>query len=308
MMKIVIAGGSGYLGKQLCDFYQSEADEIIVLSRSSAPTHGKVKTVLWDAKTIGTWMHELEGADMLINLVGKNVNCRYTERNKNEILSSRLDSTRVLGEAVKKLKTPPVVWIQSSSVTIYRDSRDMVMTEANGIRGFNFSELVCIRWEKLFDSLELPGTRKIILRTGIVLGTSDSALPRLMNLVKFGLGGQQGDGQQFVSWIHEKDVLNTIEWLRTHGDESGIYNCTAPHSVTNRNFMATLRSIMRMPFGLPTPAFLLVVGSFIIRTEPELVLKSRKVYPQRLLDNGFVFEFPDLTSALVDLCQHEKRS
>jgi uncharacterized protein len=307
-MKIVLAGGSGYLGNVLSAFYQDKATEIVILSRQAEKRSSPVRIVTWDARTLGGWIDAIEGADLLINLTGKNVNCRYTKKNRNEILRSRIDATLVLGEAVTALNSPPPVWIQSSSATIYRDSHEMLMTERNGVIGTGFSENVCVEWERAFEALRLPETRKICLRTGIVLGRSDGAMPRLMNLVKFGLGGQQGNGQQFVSWIHERDFIDAVEWLRTQPNESGIYNCTAPQPVTNAEFMRALRSEINAPFGLPTPAAALSVGALIIGTEPELVLKSRKVYPQRLLDNGFVFEFPDLKSALVDLCQRAKRS
>jgi len=307
-MKIVLAGGSGFIGHAICDHYKDIASEIVVMSRRISPSTAPIRFVQWDAQTVGPWAKELENTDLLINLTGKNVNCRYTEENKADILRSRIDSTRVLGEAVQELNQPPKLWIQSSSATIYRDSKNLLMTEEQGEKGSSFSEMVCIEWEKAFESIVLPHTRKILLRTSIVLGVSDSALPRLMNLVKFGLGGQQGNGQQFVSWIHERDVVNVIEWLRAHPSASGIFNCTAPQPVTNREFMRALRHEMDVPFGLPAPEFLLAMGARLIGTETELVLKSRKVYPQRLLDNGFVFEFPDLKSALVDLCQREKRS
>lgn len=307
-MKIILAGGSGFIGQVLCDFYKDIASEIIILSRRVEKKEAPIRMVEWDACNVGTWAKELENADLLINLTGKNVNCRYTEQNKTEILSSRIDSTLTLGAAVQQLKSPPPLWIQSSSATIYRDSRDLLMTEQEGIKGSGFSEMVCIEWEKAFESIALPRTRKVLLRTSIVLGPTDSAMPRLLNLVKFGLGGHQGNGQQFMSWIHERDVVNVIEWLRKHPSASGIFNCTAPQPVANDTFMRTLRQEMNIPFGLPAPEFLLSLGAKIIGTETELVLKSRKVYPQRLLDNGFVFEFPDLKSAIVDLCQRAKKS
>jgi uncharacterized protein (TIGR01777 family) len=307
-MKIIIAGGSGYLGNILAQFYKTKAHEVIILSRNSSAATGNVRTVQWDGKTTGVWVNELEGADMLVNLAGKNVNCRYTEKNKKEILESRLNATRVLGEAIQGLRTPPALWIQSSSATIYRYSEDKMMTEEDGQRGMGFSEMVCQRWEKLFTEIDVPRTRKVILRTGIVLGRKDGALPRLVNLVKLGLGGKQGHGRQYVSWIHERDFVSLVEWVRVHPVVTGIFNGTAPQPVMNKNFMAQLRHEFRMSFGLPAQRWLLGLGALIIGTETELILKSRKVYPQRLLDNGFVFEFPDLKSALVDLCQQEEIS
>ncbi|RAW03558.1 TIGR01777 family oxidoreductase [Pseudochryseolinea flava] len=307
-MKIIIAGGSGYIGTVLCDFYKDKASEIIILSRRVEKTEAPIRTVLWDATTLGEWKHELENADMLVNLVGKSVNCRYTEENKNEILRSRIASTHILGEAVQQLKSPPSLWIQSSSATIYRHSIDLMMTEAEGEKGSNFSENACVKWENTFNTIPLSRTRGVILRTSIVLGRRDGAFPRLMNLVRAGLGGQQGSGEQFVSWIHERDFVNVIEWIRTHPTACGIYNCASMQPVTNKEFMNSLCKAMHVPFALPAPEFLLRWGAKIIGTETELILKSRKVYPERLLDHGFVFEFPDLKSALVDLCRRERKS
>lgn len=308
-MKIVLAGGSGYLGAVLTDFYKDKTNQIIVLSRGPESTQGNVHTIHWDGKTSGPWTHHLENADLLINLTGKNVNCRYTEKNKREILDSRIDSVRVLGEAVRRLRQPPQLWIQSSSATIYRDSEDKLMDEQTGEIGNGFSENICIQWEKAFAEQSLPGTRKVVLRTGIVLGRSDSALPRLINLVRVGLGGPQGKGTQYSSWIHERDVVSVIEWIRLHPEASGVFNCTAPQPVPNTVLMRELREKLNVPIGLPTPSWLLAIGAAMIGTETELILKSRKVYPQRLLDEGFVFEFPDLKAALGDLCPVEvKRS
>jgi len=306
-MKIVVAGGSGFIGKILIETFKAQAD-IVVLTRGENRTVENVNYMHWDGEHIGAWTAVLTGADVLINLTGKNVNCRYTEKNKAEILNSRLASTRVLGKAVDEMRDPPSLWIQSSSATIYRHSEDLLMTEKNGELGNDFSEQVCLQWEGMFNRQILPQTRKVVLRTGIVLGASDSALPRLINLVKTGLGGKQGNGNQFVSWIHERDVVSTINWIIKNKKAEGVYNVVAPQPRTNQEFMKTLRKTLKIPFGLPAPAWLLTLGAWIIGTETELILKSRKVYPQRLLDEGFVFEFPDLKSALEDLWFSVKRN
>jgi len=306
-MKIVLAGGSGFIGKILIDTFKAQAD-IVVLTRGKNRTHENINYVHWDGKRIGSWTEALNGADVLINLTGKNVNCRYTEKNKAEILNSRLESTRVLGTAIDQMRNPPSLWIQASSATIYRHSEELLMTEKNGELGNDFSEQVCLQWEGMFNRQLLPFTRKVLLRTGIVLGTSDSALPRLINLVKTGLGGKQGNGKQFVSWIHERDVAHIINWIVKNKEAAGVYNVVAPQPLTNQDFMKTLRKTWNVPFGLPAPAWLLTLGAWIIGTETELILKSRKVYPQRLLDEGFVFEFPDLKSALEDLWFSVKRN
>lgn len=306
-MKIVLAGGNGFLGNILRDALKLKAQEIVILTRGKSLRSGNVSYVHWDGRSLGPWTSALEGADVLINLTGKNVNCRYTEKNKREILRSRLDSTRVLGKSMERLQQAPSLWLQCSSATIYRNSHDKLMDEKTGECGNDFSEQVCLQWEGMFNRQLLPATRKVTLRIGIVLDASGSALSRLINLTRFGLGGKQGDGKQFVSWIHKEDVVKIIDWIIATPHVNGVLNVVAPNPITNNHFMQTLRAALKVPFGLPMPAWLLSAGAKLIGTEPELILKSRKVYPQRLLDKGFVFEFPDLKSALVDLCQPEAK-
>lgn len=304
-MKIILAGGSGFLGNGLINAFRSSMESIVVLTRGESTSSGNVHHVHWDGKTLGPWTNSLEGADVLINLTGKNVNCRYTEKNKTEILRSRLDSTRVLGKALDRMSSPPALWIQCSSATIYRHSEDKLMDEKSGECGNGFSEQVCLQWEGMFNRQILPYTRKVVLRIGIALGTSGSALPRLINMTKAGFGGRQGNGKQFVSWIHHQDIVRIINWIIENPQANGVYNAVAPQPLANRDFMKSLRKALKVPLGLYMPTWLLSIGAWLIGTETELILKSRKVYPQRLLDNGFVFEFPDLNSALVDLCQPE---
>lgn len=299
--RVVLAGGSGYIGSVLADFYAKKAEEVIILSRKPLANKGNIRTVLWDAKKLDTWVMELEGTDLLINLTGKNVNCRYTQKNKDEILNSRLDSTRILGQAIQQLKRPPKVWIQCASATIYRHAEDRFMDEVNGEIGNGFSVDVCKAWEKVFWDQEASLTRKILLRTSIVLGKSDGAFPRLLSLVQSGLGGKQGNGRQYVSWIHEDDVTGVIHWLYTHEATSGIFNCTSPSPVTNASFMDTIRKVVDVPVGLPAPEWLLSIGAWMIGTETELILKSRWVMPAELLNAGYTFQFPDLASAVQDI-------
>jgi uncharacterized protein (TIGR01777 family) len=229
------------------------------------------------------------------------VNCRYNEKNKAEILGSRLDATAALGKAVVKLSNPPKVWIQSASATIYRQADDRPMDEYTGEIGDGFSVDVCNAWEKMFWEQNTPRTRKVVLRIGIVLGKSDSALPRMLRLTRFGLGGGQGSGRQYMSWIHETDVASVIHWVYSNKEIQGTFNCTSPCPLTNNDFMRTLREVCKVPFGLVTPAWLLGIGAWLIGTETELVLKSRWVLPKKLLDAGFVFKFPDLRDALIDI-------
>jgi uncharacterized protein (TIGR01777 family) len=304
--KIVIAGGNGFLGSVLTEYFRHKANKIVLLARNEISVEGNVRWVHWNGKNAGEWVNELEGADLLINLAGKSVNCRYTSENKRLILESRINSTRALGEAVLRCKNPPKVWMNSSSATAYVGSYDKLMTERDEV-GNDFSMNICRQWEAVFNECSLPQTRKIILRTGIVLGQNGGALSPLMNLVKFGLGGKQGRGEQYCSIIHQNDFCRIIEFLLNVRHAEGIFNVTAPKPVTNVDFMRSLRSAMGVPFGLSSPRWLLSMGAIVIRTEAELILKSRKVFPQKLLDEGFVFEFTDAKVALEDLCRNAAR-
>lgn len=299
--KIILAGGNGYLGQVLAAYYQHKAEEIVVLSRKPTDFQGNIKTVLWDGQTMGPWINELEGADMVINLCGKNVNCRYTPANKAEIMLSRLAPTRLLGNAIEKLLTPSPLWINISSATIYRHAEDHPQDEASGDIGYGFSIDVCQQWEESFFACYTPHTRKVALRMGIVFGAKDGVFPRLLNLVKAGLGGRQGDGEQYVSWVHEQDAARTTEWVADHPELKGAINCTAPEPIKNTDLMRTLRLAYGVCIGLPAPVWLLGIGARIIGTETELILKSRWVKPQRLLDSGFHFQFAKAAHAVHDI-------
>jgi len=299
--KIILAGGNGYLGRVLADYYRNIADEIIILSRKSFATEGNVKVKLWDGYTEGGWAETLENADLLVNLCGKNVNCRYNESNRKEIVNSRIVPTQLLGKVIQKLQNPPKLWINITSATIYRHAEDLAQDEEMGDIGYGFSIDVCRIWEKTFFETYTPNTRKIALRMGIVLGRSDGAFPRLLNLVRFGLGGQQGDGEQYVSWIHEQDAAKCTEWLLDHENLEGVINCTAPHPLKNKDLMKSIRASYGVPFGLPSPAWLLEIGAKIIGTETELILKSRWVVPTRLLASRFNFQFAKAEHAVKDI-------
>jgi NAD dependent epimerase/dehydratase family enzyme len=274
MNKVVLAGGSGYLGSVIADFYRNKAKEIVILSRVARAQKGNIRTVKWSTEKIGPWTIELEGCDLLINLNGKNVNCRYTEKNKIEIIKSRVDATKVLGEAVKQLSNPPKVWIQLASATIYRHAEDRFMDEQ---------------------------TRKIVLRVGIVLGSRDGVFPRLKNLTRLGLGGKQGSGKQYVSWIHEDDVANIIDWSYQHIEILGTYNCTSPGPIMNKDFMRIIKQACRVTFALPAPVWLLKIGAMVIGTETELILKSRWVMPTKLMQAGYQFQFADARKAIENI-------
>lgn len=298
--KIVLAGGNGYLGTVLADYYKPIADEIIILSRHAKPAENNIKTVVWDGRNEADWATELENADLLVNLCGKNVNCRYTAKNKREILNSRIDPTNLLNDVALKLQHPPKLWINITSATIYRHAEDRPQDELNGELGFGFSVDICRAWENAFFKVNTPHTRKVALRMGIVFGKSDGVFPRLLNLVKMGLGGQQGNGQQYVSWIHEDDVAGITQWLLEHHELSGIINATAPNPVKNAEQMRLIREIYAKHFSLPAPRWLLAIGALIIGTEPELILKSRWVLPSRLLEDGYMFKFPGMREAIAD--------
>lgn len=302
--KIILAGGNGYLGTVLSEYYRDLADEIIILSRKPKAANRNIKTAVWDGCTEGDWITALDGADMLVNLCGKNVNCRYTKANREEIINSRVIPTKLLGKVIEKMPNPPKLWINLSSATIYRHAEDRPQDEINGDIGYGFSIDVCQRWEEAFYDSNTPQTRKIALRMGIVLGMADSAFPRLLNLVKFGLGGRLGDGKQYLNWVHEQDAARCTEFLLQHTELDGNINCTAPVPVQNAQFMATLRKAWGIPFGLPTSAWLLGIGMAIAGSEPELVLKSRWVVPKRLLDAGYKFLFGEAEQAIKDLLKY----
>lgn len=297
--RVVIAGGSGFVGTTLAK-HLAPTHDVVILSRTSRRPINNIRFVEWNGRDIGNWVNELDNAFALINLTGKNVNCRYNAANKKEILESRINSIRVLGEAMNRVPNPPKIWLQMSSATIYRHSEDRPMDETFGEVGDDFSMNVCKEWEKTFNALTLGGVRKIIMRTSIVIGPNGGALPPLRNLVKVGLGGRQGNGEQMVSWIYEKDLATIVEWM-INGSASGVYNVTAPQPLQNRTFMKRLRAAFHLSFGLPSPKWLLNFGAMFIGTETELVLKSRWVIPKRLLQEGYRFKFPSVESALKDI-------
>jgi len=299
--KIVLAGGTGFIGRGLIRFFGHENYEFVILTRNPKKRDDGVKEVYWDAKTLGPWTAELENAEALINLTGKSVNCRYTEENKREIIQSRTYSTGILSTAILQLKQAPKVWLNSSSATVYRYSENKNMDELSGELGDDFSPGVVKAWEKAFNEVPLPSTRKFTLRISIVLGKGDGVIPRLVNLVRFGLGGNQGHGAQFFSWIHEEDFYRIVGWCIENPEKEGIYNCCVPNPVTNHYLMQTMRRTMHMPFGLPATTWMLKIGALIIGTETELILKSRRVVPTRLLQQGFVFNYPEIDGALRNL-------
>jgi len=299
-MKVVIAGGSGFLGRELADHFKGE-NEVVIFTRGASKVLDNIKFVQWDGSTIGDWRNEMEGVELLINLTGKSVDCRYTDENKKEIIRSRVDSTNILGEVVETLKNPPRVWLNSSTATIYRYSEDKEMDEENGEIGNDFSMNVAKAWEEVFYASNTPKTRKVALRISLVLGISGGVYPVLRRLAKFGMAGKMGTGKQRFSWIHIEDLLRAIDHIIENEDIEGPVNCTAPEIPANGEFMKGLRKSLKVPIGIPQPKILLKIGGFIIRTESELILKSRWVIPKKLQEQGFKFQYSDPESALKNL-------
>lgn len=349
--KVVIAGGTGFIGQSLIR-YLGKQNDIVILTRLTDDSNNlyghrmltqqkeyRVRYVQWDGKhPEPEWLRELEGSDLIINLSGRSVNCRYHKRQRQEIIESRVNPTIAIGNAIRQLKNPPPIWINASSATIYRHSQSRPNDEfgeisdhkshnmpysfldrirhrknkwlaalkyGNDSREYreldlDFSISVVKQWEKSFFDQETPLTRKIALRMAITLGTGGVLIP-FLNLCKFGMGGRHGHGRQMFSWVHEEDVVRMIQWLVERPGSDGIYNCVAPNAISNAKFMKSLRIISKNRIGLPAPATLLELGAFFIGTETELMLKSRWAYPGRALLEGFKFKYNTVDAALKEI-------
>ena len=296
--KLVLAGSNGFLGRYLAAYFQQLGYEVVGLNRSGP---GGLR---WDGRTLGPWAQALEGADLLVNLAGRTVDCRYSEANRRAILASRTESTQVLAAAVAACARPPRAWLNSSTATIYPDTRGTVPanTEASATPGDTFSEQVGLAWEQTFFGAEVPAaTRRVALRTAIVLGPDGGAFPVMARLARFGLCTPQGGGQQFISWLHIRDFCRAVQFVADTEALAGPVNLCAPHPLPNAAFNALLAKQLRPLLRLPQPRWLLEIGAFALRTETELILKSRKVYPARLLDAGFRFEYPECAAAVAEL-------
>jgi hypothetical protein len=298
--KIIIAGGSGFIGRELANYFKNKY-HVIVLTRGNYKNENGITFMNWDAKSLGNWATELEGAEALINLTGKSVNCRYNEANKAEIYESRLNSTAILGEAIKQCKQKPKVWINAASGTIYRNEFEKPNTETNGIIGEGFSVDVCQKWEQMFYSFSFKEVRQINLRIAIVLQKDKSVMIPFKKLAKFGLGGKAGNGNQMFSWIHIDDFCRAINHFINHQKSIGTYNLASPNAVTNANFMQKIREKLNMPIGINQPKWLLEIGAWLIKTETELILKSRWVYPEKLINEGFKFHFEKMEETINTL-------
>ncbi|RYY60904.1 MAG: TIGR01777 family protein [Chitinophagaceae bacterium] len=311
--KIIIAGGTGFIGQELIKFF-GNGNDLVILGRQAknqannrnhysdlaADDLLRTRYVQWDGKTAGAWAAELERADLLVNLAGKSVNCRYTEANKQEIMDSRVNANHALGAAIRLCKKPPALWINSSSATIYRHATDHAQDEFTGETGEGFSVDVCKQWEASFYGESTPATRKAALRIAITLGEGGVLIP-YFNLLKFKMGGAQGSGKQMYSWVHKDDLCHAIGFIHDHNELDGTFNVAAPNPVPNRDFMTALRKATGHVFGLPAYSWMLKAGAWMIGTETELVLKSRCVIPSRLLQAGFSFRFPYIGPAFEDI-------
>ncbi len=307
-MKIVLAGGTGQVGRILTRAFQKSGDEVVILSRGS-----RENVVQWDGKTIGSWTDRLNGADVVINLAGRSVNCRYTPANRREIIESRVNSVHAIGKAIQQVQNPPRVWLQASTATIYSHRFDAPNDEATGIIGgseanapdtWRFSIDVATAWETaVTDVGTLPKTRVVLMRSAMTMSPDRGGVfAHLLGVVRFGLGGPTGSGKQFMSWIHEYDFVRAVRFLIENENLSGAVNVCSPNPLPNSDFMRELRRAWGMRFGLPARKWMLEIGTFLLRSESELVLKSRRVVPRRLLDAGFEFQYPNWREAARDLC------
>ena len=310
-MKIVIPGGTGQVGKLLARAFVADGHEVVVLSRK--PGSAPWQVIGWDAETVGEWAASLDGADAVINLAGRSVNCRYHAENRRLIIESRIKSTQAVGAAIARAARPPRVWLQASTATIYAHRYDAPNDEATGILGgseesapetWRFSIDVAKAWERAACEVNLPRTRRVLLRSAMTMSPDPGGIfDVLLGLVRWGLGGASGDGRQYISWIHDRDFIRAIYWLIDHAELAGPVNLTSPNPVPNAEFMCTLRKAWGTRIGLPAAKWMLAIGAFAMRTETELILKSRRVVPGRLLQSGFEFHFPKWIEAAGDLCK-----
>jgi uncharacterized protein (TIGR01777 family) len=313
-MKIVIPGGSGQVGTILARAFHRDGQDVVVFSRQRRSRPWRI--VEWDGASHGSWAREIDGADVVINLAGRSVNCRYHAANRREILESRIASTRVVGEAIGCASRPPRVWLQASTATIYAHRYDQPNDERSGMLGgaepgapatWRFSIDVARAWERAFDETVTPATRKVLLRSAMTMSPDRGGVfDALLGLVRRGLGGAAGTGRQFISWIHCEDFVAAVRWLIERRDIEGAVNLASPQPLPNAEFMRVLRDAYGVPFGLPVSEWMLEVGAMVMRTETELILKSRRVVPQRLLEHGFTFRFPSWRDAAADLCGRSK--
>src|SRR2546423_12516275 len=294
------------IGRALAEEFARAGYEVVVLTRKIVKSPARVRQVVWDGRTVGEWARELEGAAAVVNLAGRSVDCRYTSKNRREIVESRVRSVEAVGRAIRACSDPPKVLVQAASLAIYGDAGGRVCDEgAPAGRGFPVE--VCLRWEHAFHSLDLPATRKVLLRIGFVLGRDGGALPKLARLARVYLGGTIGEGHQYISWLHVRDFCRLVLWCVEHDESEGVFNATGPCPLTNAEFMCELRCALKRPWSPRVPAWLVRIGSLLLRTEAELALNGRRCLPERLVERNFKFMYTNLESALADLVQCKRQ-
>ena len=299
MKHIILAGGSGFLGRSLAEFLVGRNYRVTILTRSPRSTPGAVREVRWDGQTLDDWADCLEGATAVVNLTGKTVNCRYTPENRREIVESRVNSVRVIAQAIQRCSRPPGVLVQASSLAIYGDPGETVCDE-NAPSANGFAAETCIAWEKALKEPNVP-IRTVVLRIGFVLGRQGGALQTLASLTKWGLGGRIGSGQQYISWIHHYDMNRMFLAAIDNPKIEGVFNATSPQAVTNAEFMHELRQVLRRPWCPPAPVVAVRIGAAIMGTEASIALTGRRCIPKRFLDDGFKFNFTRLSEALHEI-------
>src|SRR5690606_32036138 len=314
-MRIVLPGGSGQVGTILAREFHRNGHDVVVLSRS--PVRAPWRVAEWDARSAGEWDAELDGSDVVVNLAGRTVNCRYTAENRKAIMDSRVESTRAVGAAIAKAVRPPRLWLQMSTATIYSHRFDAPNDDISGVIGgeergapsaWQFSIEVARAWEKAATDVELPGTRLVLLRSAMVMSPDRGGVfDTLLTLVRLGLGGPVAGGTQYVSWIHEADFVRAVNFLVNRENLSGAVNLSSPNPLPYAQFMSAVRAAWGMPIGLPATRWMLEIGTWAMRSESELVLKSRRVVPRRLLDAGFEFQYEKWDAAARELCARRKR-
>ena len=313
-MKIVIPGGTGQVGTVLARAFHDDGHDVVVLSRKTSNLPWKI--VEWNGRNLGDWASEIDGSDVVINLAGRSVNCRYHDKNRREMMDSRIDSTRVVGEAIRAASKPPRVWLQASTATIYAHRFDAPNDDVTGVLGghepdapdtWNFSIDVATAWERVTNEADTPRTRKVLMRSAMIMSPDRGGIfDTMLTLVRLGLGGTAADGKQYISWIHDLDFIRSVYWLIENEELSGPINLSAPNPLPNKEFMRIVRKAWGTRIGLPASEWMLELGAFLMRSETELILKSRRVVPKLLTDSGFQFEFPTWEAAAADLCRRRR--
>jgi uncharacterized protein (TIGR01777 family) len=298
--RVIVAGGSGFLGTALAQALVAREAEVIVLTRKPSPQNVRVKEMLWDGRSLGPWAEHLDGAAAVVSLAGRNVDCRHTPENVRQINESRVDSVRCVAEAIRRCNDPPVVFVQAAGQSIYGERGDHLCDEAEP-PGEGFLAGTCRLWEQAFESSATPATRRVLLRIGFVLSGGGGALKKLASLTKWGLGGQAGSGGQYISWIDLADMVRCFLFAIERQDAKGVFNACAPNPVTNAEFMRELRRALHRPWSPPAPVWAVRVGALLMRTDPRLALTGCRCEPRHLLEKGFTFRFTSLRESLEDI-------